>query len=98
MLIQFLEKFDEFIPIESQVQDIVDNIKMLRTDTELSPKLKPLLNEFGVVVFEAMYSDNQSSSATYRAFDSILEKSYSLKSEEQDALQQLLADASGITE
>ncbi|MEZ8773761.1 MULTISPECIES: Hpt domain-containing protein [unclassified Vibrio] len=93
---QFLEKFDEFIPIESQVQDIVDNIKVLRTDTQLSPKLKPLLNEFGVVVFEAMYSDNQSSSATYRAFDSILEKSYSLKSEEQDALQQLLADASAL--
>ncbi|WKY58893.1 Hpt domain-containing protein [Vibrio sp. SNU_ST1] len=93
---QFLEKFDEFIPIESQVQDIVDNIKVLRTDSELSPKLKPLLNEFGVVVFEAMYSDNQSSSATYRAFDSILEKSYSLKTEEQDALQQLLADASAL--
>ncbi|MEZ8804631.1 Hpt domain-containing protein [Vibrio atlanticus] len=93
---QFLEKFDEFIPIESQVQDIVDNIKVLRTDTELSPKLKPLLNEFGVVVFEAMYSDNQSSSATYRAFDSILEKSYSLKSEEQDALQLLLVDASAL--
>ena len=54
---QFLEKFDEFIPIESQVQDIVDNIKILRADKELSPKLKPLLNEFGVVVFEAMYSD-----------------------------------------
>ncbi|MFA0313226.1 hypothetical protein BH581_07770 [Vibrio splendidus] len=93
---QFLEKFDEFIPIESQVQDIVDNIKVLRADTELPPKLKPLLNEFGVVIFEAMYSDNQSSSATYRAFDSILEKSYSLKSEEQDALQQLLADASAL--
>jgi HPt (histidine-containing phosphotransfer) domain-containing protein len=93
---QFLEKFDEFIPIESQVQDIVDNIKVLRADKELSPKLKPLLNEFGVVVFEAMYSDNQSSSATYRAFDSILEKSYSLKTEEQDALQQLLADASAL--
>ncbi|KAA8674181.1 Hpt domain-containing protein [Vibrio gigantis] len=93
---QFLEKFDEFIPIESQVQDIVDNIKMLRADKELSPKLKPLLNEFGVVVFEAMYSDSQSSSATYRAFDSILEKSYSLKTEEQDALQQLLADASAL--
>ncbi|WP_215404935.1 Hpt domain-containing protein [Vibrio gigantis] len=93
---QFLEKFDEFIPIESQVQGIVDNIKMLRADKELSPKLKPLLNEFGVVVFEAMYSDNQSSSATYRAFDSILEKSYSLKTEEQDALQQLLADASAL--
>ncbi|UOE79144.1 Hpt domain-containing protein [Vibrio splendidus] len=93
---QFLEKFDEFIPIESQVQDIVDNIKRLRADKELSPKLKPLLNEFGVVVFEAMYSDNQSSSATYRAFDSILEKSYSLKTEEQDALQQLLADASAL--
>lgn len=93
---QFLEKFDEFIPIESQVQDIVDNIKMLRTDKDLSPKLKLLLNEFGVVVFEAMYSDNQSSSATYRAFDSILEKSYSLETEEQDALQQLLADASAL--
>nr|WP_135381326.1 Hpt domain-containing protein [Vibrio tasmaniensis] len=93
---QFLEKFDEFISIESQVQDIVDNIKVLRIDTELSSKLKPLLNEFGVVVLEAMYSDNQSSSATYRAFDSILEKSYSLKTEEQDALQQLLADASAL--
>lgn len=93
---QFLEKFDEFISIESQVQDIVDNIKVLRTDTERSSKLKPLLNEFGVVVLEAMYSDNQSSSATYRAFDSILEKSYSLKTEEQDALQQLLADASAL--
>ncbi|MGR5001644.1 Hpt domain-containing protein [Vibrio celticus] len=93
---QFLEKFDEFIPIESQVQDIVDNIKILRADKELSPKLKPLLNEFGVVVFEAMYSDNQSSSATYRAFDSILDKSYSLETEEQDALQQLLADASAL--
>lgn len=43
-----------------------------------------------------MYSDSQSSSATYRAFDSILEKSYSLKTEEQDALQQLLADASAL--
>ncbi|MFI3276075.1 MAG: Hpt domain-containing protein [Vibrio sp.] len=93
---QFLEKFDEFIPIESQVQDIVDNIKLLRADTELSPKLKPLLNEFGVVVFEAMYSDNQSSSATYRAFDSILDKSYALETEEQDAIQQLLADASAL--
>lgn len=93
---QFLEKFDEFIPIESQVQDIVDNIKILRADKGLSPKLKPLLNEFGVVVFEAMYSDSQSSSATYRAFDSILEKSYSLKTKEQDALQQLLADASAL--
>ena len=93
---QFLEKFDEFIPIESQVQDIVDNIKILRADKELSPKLKPLLNEFGVVVFEAMYSDNQSSSATYRAVDSLLEKSYSLKTEEQDALLQLLADASAL--
>ncbi|SBS60083.1 Hpt domain-containing protein [Vibrio atlanticus] len=93
---QFLEKFDEFISIESQVQDIVDNIKVLRIDTERSSKLKSLLNEFGVVVLEAMYSDNQSSSATYRAFDSILEKSYSLKTEEQDALQQLLADASAL--
>ncbi|MEL0610219.1 Hpt domain-containing protein [Vibrio echinoideorum] len=93
---QFLEKFDEFIPIESQVQDIVDNIKILRADSSLSPKLKPLLNEFGVVVFEAMYSDSQSSSATYRAFDSILDQSYSLKAEEQDAIQQLLADASAL--
>ena len=93
---QFLDKFDEFIPIESQVQEIVDNIKLLRADKQLSPKLKPLLNEFGVVVFEAMYSDSQSSSATYRAFDSILEKSYKLKTPEQDAIQQLLADASAL--
>ncbi|CAH6803997.1 Phosphorelay protein LuxU [Vibrio chagasii] len=93
---QFLDKFDEFIPIESQVQEIVDNIKLLRADKQLSPKLKPLLNEFGVVVFEAMYSDSQSSSATYRAFDSILERSYKLKTEEQDAIQQLLADASAL--
>ncbi|EDK26695.1 hypothetical protein VSWAT3_15644 [Vibrionales bacterium SWAT-3] len=93
---QFLEKFDEFIPIESQVQEIVDNIRLLRADESLSPKLKPLLNEFGVVVFEAMYSDSQSSSATYRAFDSILERSYKLKTEEQDAIQQLLADASAL--
>lgn len=93
---QFLDKFDEFIPIESQVQEIVDNIKLLRADKQLSPKLKPLLNEFGVVVLEAMYSDSQSSSATYRAFDSILEKSYQLKAEEQDAIQQLLADASAL--
>ncbi|MFA0521356.1 Hpt domain-containing protein, partial [Vibrio sp. 10N.222.55.E8] len=62
---QFLENFDEFIPIESQVQDLVYNIKVLRADSNLSPSLKPLLNEFGVVVFEAMYSDNQRSSATY---------------------------------
>ena len=93
---QFLDKFDEFIPIESQVQEIVYNIKLLRADKQLSPKLKPLLNEFGVVVFEAMYSDSQSSSATYRAFDSILEKSYKLKIPEQDAIQQLLADASAL--
>ena len=93
---QFLAKFDEFIPIESQVQEIIDNIKLLRADKKLSPKLKPLLNEFGVVVFEAMYSDSQSSSATYRAFDSILEKSYKLKTPEQDAIQQLLADASAL--
>ncbi|CAH6822546.1 Phosphorelay protein LuxU [Vibrio chagasii] len=93
---QFLEKFDEFIPIESQVQEIVDNIRLLRADESLSPKLKPLLNEFGVVVFEAMYSDSQSSSATYRAFDSILERSYKLKTEEQDAIQQLLANASAL--
>lgn len=93
---QFLDKFDEFIPIESQVQEIVDNIKHLRADKQLSPTLKPLLNEFGVVVFEAMYSDSQSSSATYRAFDSILEKSYKLKTLEQDAIQQLLADASAL--
>lgn len=91
---QFLEKFDEFIPIESQVQDLVDNIKILRADTGLYPELKPLLNELGVVVFEAMYSDTHSSSATYRAFDSILDKSYSLEDEEKDAIQQLLADAS----
>ena len=93
---QFLDKFDEFIPIESQVQEIVYNINLLRADKQLSPKLKPLLNEFGVVVFEAMYSDSQSSSATYRAFDSILEKSYKLKTPEQDAIQQLLADASAL--
>ncbi|MDN2669520.1 Hpt domain-containing protein [Vibrio sp. 14N.309.X.WAT.E.F5] len=93
---QFLEKFDEFIPIESQVQAIVDNIKALRADKKTSSKLKPLLNEFGVVVFEAMYSDNQSSSATYRSFDSILKRSYSLKSKEQEAIQQLLADASTL--
>ncbi|MBY7730925.1 Hpt domain-containing protein [Vibrio splendidus] len=93
---QFLEKFDEFIPIESQVQAIVDNIKALRADSKTSSKLKPLLNEFGVVVFEAMYSDNQSSSATYRSFDSILKRSYSLKTKEQEAMQQLLADASAL--
>ncbi|MEZ8630394.1 Hpt domain-containing protein [Vibrio lentus] len=93
---QFLEKFDEFIPIESQVQAIVDNIKALRADKKTSSKLKPLLNEFGVVVFEAMYSDNQSSSATYRSFDSILKRSYSLKTKEQEAIQQLLADASTL--
>ncbi|MFA0328275.1 Hpt domain-containing protein [Vibrio cyclitrophicus] len=93
---QFLEKFDEFIPIESQVQDIVDTVKAMRADNNLSSELKPLMNEFGVVVFEAMYSDSQSSSATYRAFDSILKKSYSLKTEEQDAIQQLLVDASAL--
>ncbi|MGF1745999.1 Hpt domain-containing protein [Vibrio minamisatsumaniensis] len=93
---QFLENFDEFIPIESQVQDLVYNIKVLRADSNLSPSLKPLLIEFGVVVFEAMYSDNQRSSATYRAFDMILEKSYSLGIEEQDAMQQLLAEASTL--
>ncbi|MCC4858368.1 Hpt domain-containing protein [Vibrio lentus] len=93
---QFLEKFDEFIPIESQVQAIVDNIKALRADKKTSSKLKPLLNEFGVVVFEAMYSDNQSSSATYRSFDSILKRSSSLKTKEQEAIQQLLADASTL--
>ncbi|OBT27615.1 hypothetical protein A9266_02815 [Vibrio tasmaniensis] len=93
---QFLEKFDEFIPIESQVQAIVDNIKALRAGKKTSSKLKPLLNEFGVVVFEAMYSDNQSSSATYRSFDSILKRSYSLKTKEQEAIQQLLADASTL--
>ncbi|OED61645.1 hypothetical protein A165_19540 [Vibrio tasmaniensis ZS-17] len=93
---QFLEKFDEFVPIESQVQAIVDNIKALRADKKTSSKLKPLLNEFGVVVFEAMYSDNQSSSATYRSFDSILKRSYSLKTKEQEAIQQLLADASTL--
>lgn len=43
-----------------------------------------------------MYSDNQSSSATYRAFDFILDKSYALETEEQEAIQQLLADASAL--
>ncbi len=93
--ILLLEKFDEFIPIESW-QAIVDNIKALRADSKTSSKLKPLLNEFGVVVFEAMYSDNQSSSAYVSFFrlDSCL--SYSLKTKEQEAMQQLLADASAL--
>ena len=93
---QFLEKFNEFTPIESQVQYLVDDIKMLRNDPNTSDQLLPLLNQFGTVVFQAMYSDNHTSSSIYRAFDDILEQSYQLGSDEQDALQQLLADASSL--
>lgn len=93
---QFLEKFDEFIPIESQVQYLVDDIKALRADPNTSEQLQPLLNQFGTVVFQAMYSENHTSSSIYRAFDAILEQSYQLNGDEQDALQQLLADASSL--
>ena len=93
---QFLEKFNEFIPIESQVQYLVDDIKALRGDPNTSEQMLPLLNQFGTVVFQAMYSENHTSSSIYRAFDAILEQSYQLEEDEQDALQQLLADASSL--
>lgn len=93
---QFLEKFNEFIPIESQVQYLVDDIKALRGDPNTSEQMLPLLNQFGTVVFQAMYSENHTSSSIYRAFDAILEQSYQLDEDEQDALQQLLADASSL--
>lgn len=93
---QFLEKFNEFTPIESQVQYLVDDIKTLRSDPNTSSQLLPLLNQFGTVVFQAMYSENHTSSSIYRAFDAILEQSYQLEDDEQDALQQLLADASSL--
>ncbi|KAB0303153.1 Hpt domain-containing protein [Vibrio fortis] len=93
---QFLEKFNEFIPIESQVQYLVDDMKALRGDPNTSAQMLPLLNQFGTVVFQAMYSENHTSSSIYRAFDAILEQSYQLEEDEQDALQQLLADASSL--
>ena len=93
---QFLEKFNEFTPIESQVQYLVDDIKALRGDPNTSTQMLPLLNQFGTVVFQAMYSENHTSSSIYRAFDAILEQSYQLEEDEQDALQQLLADASSL--
>ncbi|MGR5559798.1 Hpt domain-containing protein [Vibrio fortis] len=93
---QFLEKFNEFTPIESQVQYLVDDIKALRGDPNTSAQMLPLLNRFGTVVFQAMYSENHTSSSIYRAFDAILEQSYQLEEDEQDALQQLLADASSL--
>ncbi|UTT84348.1 Hpt domain-containing protein [Vibrio pelagius] len=93
---QFLEKFNEFIPIESQVQYLVEDIKALRSDSNTSEQMQSLLNQFGTVVFQAMYSENHTSSSIYRAFDSILDRSYQLGEGEQDAMQQLLADAASL--
>lgn len=93
---QFLEKFNQFIPLETKVQDVVEDLKALRSDENISPQLEALLNEFGVVIFEAMYSEHHTSSAIYRTFDRILEKSYSLEPDEQQSMQQILAQGSTL--
>ncbi|MFA0568537.1 Hpt domain-containing protein [Vibrio gallaecicus] len=93
---QFLEKFNEFSPLESQLQGLVSEIKLQRSNEKSSESFKQLLNELGVVVFEAIYSDSQSSPAIYRTFDSILEASYDLGLTEQQGIQKMLAEGSGV--
>ncbi|NOH98399.1 Hpt domain-containing protein [Vibrio sp. 99-70-13A1] len=93
---QFLEKFNEFSPLESQLQNLVSDIKLQRSNEQSSEYFKRLLNELGVVVFEAIYSDSQSSPAIYRTFDSILEASYDLDLTEQQEIQKMLAEGSGV--
>ena len=93
---QLLEKFNEFSPLESQLLDLVSEIKLQRADEQSSGLSKQLLNELGVVVFEAIYSDSQSSPAIYRTFDSILEASYDLDLSEQQGIQKMLAEGSGV--
>lgn len=91
---QFIEKFNEFTPIESKIQFLVTNIRDYKALPENSTQAINLYNALSAVVFEAMYTDTQSSPVTYRTFDRILGESHSLSANESKAVQKMLADAS----
>jgi len=91
---QFIEKFNEFTPIESKIQFLVTNIRDYKALPENSIQANNLYNALSAAVFEAMYTDTQSSPVTYRAFDRILAESHSLAENESNAVQKMLADSS----
>ncbi|WP_394248120.1 Hpt domain-containing protein [Vibrio profundi] len=91
---QFIEKINEFTPIESKIQFLVTNIRDYKALPENSTQAINLYNSLSAVVFEAMYTDTQSSPVTYRTFDRILGESHSLAANESKAVQKMLADAS----
>ncbi len=86
----------EFISNRKSGSEIVDNIKLLRHRQAVISQVKTVAKWIWVkVVFEIHIQTAQSSSATYQPLILFLKRSYKLKTEEQDAIQQLLADASG---
>ncbi|MBW3696473.1 Hpt domain-containing protein [Vibrio sp. T187] len=91
---QFIEKFNEFTPIESKIQFLVTNIRDYKALPENSPQVNHLYNELSAAVFEAMYTDTHSSPVTYRTFDRILSESHALIPNERKSIQKMLADAS----
>ncbi|MGF1753575.1 Hpt domain-containing protein [Vibrio makurazakiensis] len=91
---QFLEKFREYSPIDSKILFFATNMRDYKAIPTNSTTINHLYNELNATVFEAMYTDNNSSPTIYRTFDQILNDSQSLEVDERQSIQKMLADAS----
>ncbi|PNH97159.1 Hpt domain-containing protein [Vibrio diazotrophicus] len=93
---KFIEKSQMFLSSDLDVLDMVDQLKLLRSEYENQPDIRRYYVELGAYLFEALFTEGEQSPEIYRSLDQIMVASQAMSPDDRQHLQLTLAKVSKL--
>jgi len=93
---KFIEKSQMFLSSDLDVLDMVEQLKLLRSEYENQPDIRRYYVELGAYLFEALFTEGEQSPEIYRSLDQIMVASQAMSLDDRQHLQLTLAKVSKL--
>ena len=93
---KFIEKSQMFLSSDLDVLDMVEQLKLLRSEYENQPDIRRYYVELGAYLFEALFTEGEQSPEIYRSLDQIMVASQAMSPDDRQHLQLTLAKVSKL--
>lgn len=93
---KFIEKSQMFLSSDLDVLDMVEQLKLLRSEYENQPDIRRHYVELGAYLFEALFTEGEQSPEIYRSLDQIMVASQAVSPDDRQHLQLTLAKVSKL--
>ncbi|NIY92684.1 Hpt domain-containing protein [Vibrio diazotrophicus] len=93
---KFIEKSQLFLSSDLDILNMVEQLKLLRSEYQHQPEIRHFYVDIGAYLFEALFTEGEQSAEIYRSLDQIMVASQAMSPDDRQHLQLTLAKVSKL--